>query len=45
MNVVIPYSLATFGGEIEVPTVDGEVKIRVRAGTQPGTTIRLREKE
>ena len=44
VNVVIPYSLATFGGEIEVPTVDGEVKIRVRAGTQPGTTIRLREK-
>lgn len=44
VNVTVPYSLATFGGEIEVPTVDGEVKIRVRAGTQPGTTIRLRER-
>ncbi len=44
VNVIVPYSLATFGGEIEVPTIDGDVKIRVRAGTQPGTTIRLREK-
>ena len=44
VNVMIPYSLATFGGEIGVPTVDGEVKIRVRAGTQPGTTVRLRER-
>ena len=44
VNVIVPYSLATFGGEIKVPTVDGDVKIRVRAATQPGTTIRLREK-
>jgi DnaJ-class molecular chaperone len=44
VNVAIPYSLAAFGGEIEVPTVDGDVKIRVRAGTQPGTMVRLREK-
>lgn len=44
VNVMVPYSLATFGGEIKVPTVDGEVKIRVRAGTQSGTMVRLREK-
>jgi DnaJ-class molecular chaperone len=44
VNVIVPYSLAIFGGEIEVPTVDGDVKIRVRAGTQPGTMVRLREK-
>ena len=44
VNVIVPYSLAAFGGEIEVPTVDGDVKIRVRAGTQPGTMVRLREK-
>lgn len=44
VNVIIPYSLATFGGEIEVPTIDGKVKIRIREGTQPGTMIRLREK-
>src|SRR3989339_1274880 len=44
VNVIVPYSLAAFGGEIEVPTIEGEVKIRVRAGTQPGTMVRLREK-
>jgi len=44
VNVIIPYSLAVFGGEIEVPTIDGEVKIKIRQGTQPGTMIRLKEK-
>ncbi len=44
VRVVIPYSLAVLGGEIKVPTVDGDVKIRVRPGTQSGTMIRLREK-
>lgn len=42
VKVNIPYSLAVFGGQIEVPTVDGDVKIRVRPGTQPGTMVRLR---
>ena len=43
MRVVIPYSLAVLGGEVKVPTVDGDVKIRVRPGTQSGTMVRLRE--
>ncbi len=43
VNVGIPYSLAVVGGEITVPTIDGEVKIRVRPGTQGGTMMRLRE--
>lgn len=42
VRVAIPYSLAILGGEIKVPTVDKEVKIRIRPGTQPGTTMRLR---
>ena len=42
VTVKIPYSLAILGGEIEIPTVDGEVKIRIRSGTQPGTVVRLR---
>lgn len=41
--VGIPFSLAVLGGEIEVPTVEKEIKIRVRPGTQSGTMIRLRE--
>ena len=40
----IPYSLATLGGRIEVPTVKGEVKIKLKKGTQSGTMIRLRGK-
>ena len=39
---VIPYSLATLGGQIEVPTVDGPLKIKIRPGTQSGTMVRLR---
>lgn len=41
VRVAIPYSLAVLGGEIKVPTVDGDVKLRIRAGTQPGTMMRL----
>lgn len=42
VDVSIPFTLAALGGEIKAPTVDGEVKLRIRAGTQPGTLIRLR---
>jgi DnaJ-class molecular chaperone len=44
IKMAIPFSLATLGGEIKVPTISGEVKIRVRPGTQSGTMVRLREK-
>ena len=44
VRVAIPFSLATLGGQLEVPTVDGDLKVRIRPGTQSGTTIRLREK-
>jgi len=40
----IPFSLATLGGEIEVPTIDNNVKLKIRPGTQTGTTVRLRGK-
>lgn len=43
VNVGIPFSLAVMGGEINVPTIEGEVKIRIRPGTQSGTMMRLRE--
>lgn len=43
INVGIPFSLAVMGGEIKVPTIDGEVKIRIRPGTQGATMMRLRE--
>lgn len=44
VRVAIPFSLATLGGQVEVPTVDGGLKVRVRQGTQSGTMIRLRER-
>jgi DnaJ-class molecular chaperone len=44
VNVGIPYSLAALGGEIKVPTIDGDVKLRIRPGTQSGMMMRLRER-
>ena len=40
----ISYAQATLGAEIEVPTIDGNVKLNIPEGTQPGTTFRLRGK-
>jgi molecular chaperone DnaJ len=40
----ISFLQAVLGAEIEVPTVDGRVKYRIPAGTQSGTTFRLRGK-
>lgn len=44
VGVSIPFSLAALGGEIDVPTIDGDITIRVRPGTQSGTMVRLRER-
>lgn len=35
---------AVLGGEVSVPALDGPVRLKVPAGTQPGTVIRLKEK-
>jgi len=39
----ISYSLAVLGGVVEVPTINGTVKLKVRSGTQSGTTVKLRD--
>ena len=44
INVTIPYSMAVFGGTIKVPTIDDEIKLKVRVGTGAGTMIRLKSK-
>ncbi len=41
VDMEIPFTLAILGGEIDVPTIDGELKLRIRPGTQPGTMVRL----
>ncbi len=38
----ISFVEAALGTEAEVPTLDGRAPVRVEAGTQPGTTMRLR---
>ena len=40
----ISFTQAALGDEITVPTVDGKVKLKVPAGTQPGGTFRVRDK-
>jgi molecular chaperone DnaJ len=37
----INFAIAALGGEIIVPTIDGEHKLKVPAGTQSGTTMSL----
>ena len=44
LEVPVSFSLAALGGEIEVPTLDGEAKLKIPAGTQPGTVFRMRGK-
>ncbi len=43
-NLVLDFTTATLGGEVEVPTIDGTTKIKIEPGTQPGKQIRLRGK-
>ncbi|MCX5716382.1 MAG: molecular chaperone DnaJ [Candidatus Omnitrophica bacterium] len=43
-SVTISLSKAVLGAEIEVPTLDGHVKMKIPAGTQSGKIFRLREK-
>lgn len=40
----IPFSTAVLGGEIEVPTIDKPIKLKVRKGTVSGTMMRLQGK-
>lgn len=43
-EVPITFATATLGGEVELPTLDGNVALKVPAGTQSGKVFRLRGK-
>ena len=43
-NQPISFVQAALGAEIEVPTVHGDVKLKIPAGTQTGTNFRLKGK-
>lgn len=44
MNIPISFSTAAMGGNIAVPTLEGNVRMRIPPGTQPGTVFRLKGK-
>lgn len=41
INVPVTFAEAALGAVIQIPTLDGETKIRVPAGTQGGTTMKV----
>ena len=43
-EVPISFTTATLGGEVELPTLDGHVSLKVPPGTQSGKVFRLRGK-
>jgi molecular chaperone DnaJ len=43
IEVPITFIEATLGAEIDVPTLDGKVRLRIPPGTQTGKTLRVRE--
>ncbi|MCK9160565.1 MAG: molecular chaperone DnaJ [Bacteroidaceae bacterium] len=43
-NLLLSFPTAAVGGSVEIPTIDGKVKVKVEAGTQPGKVLRLRGK-
>ena len=43
-EVPISFAAATLGGEVELPTLDGHVALKIPAGTQSGKVFRLRGK-
>jgi molecular chaperone DnaJ len=41
-EVPVSYVQATLGAEIQVPTLEGKATVKIPAGTQPGTLLRLK---
>lgn len=43
-NLLLSVPEATLGGAVQIPTLDGMVKVKIEPGTQPGKVLRLRDK-
>ncbi len=43
-EIPIKFTLASLGGTIDVPTLSGKASLKIPAGTQSGTTFRLRDR-
>ena len=42
LTIPLSFTQAALGDTIEVPTIDGNVSLKIPAGTQPGTKLRMR---
>lgn len=43
-NLLLTLPQAVLGDSVEIPTIDSKARIKIKPGTQPGTTLRLRGK-
>jgi len=44
IKIPIPFAIASLGGEVEVPTLDGKAKLKIPSGTQTNTIFRMKDK-
>ena len=44
VDIPVPFSVATIGGTVEVPSLDGTFSQKIPEGTQSGTMLRIRGK-
>ncbi|CAO3614234.1 unnamed protein product [Cunninghamella blakesleeana] len=42
LDAKIPFHKAILGGKIRIPTIDGDVELRIPSGSQPGDNIAMR---
>lgn len=42
LTIPLSFTQAALGDTIKVPTIDGDVELKIPAGTQPGTKLKLR---
>jgi molecular chaperone DnaJ len=42
-SISIPFTSAALGGEVRIPTLDGEQKVLIKPGTQSGSTVILKQ--
>jgi molecular chaperone DnaJ len=43
-DLLIPFTLATLGGVVQVPTLEGKVSLKIPSGTQTNKTFRIKDK-
>jgi molecular chaperone DnaJ len=44
MDLSINFSQAALGAEVSIPTLSGEIKIKIASGTQSGSVLRLKDR-